>query len=390
MSADKATASSVGVSVRLKDVRKNYGHFKAVEGIDLDVAPGELFSIVGPSGSGKSTLLHLIAGFTAPSGGVLEIGGSVVNDIPSHKRSIGVIFQNYSLFPHMSAAENIAFPLELRKVRRDEVDQRVAEALELVQMEGANDKYPAQLSGGQQQRIAIARAIVFRPHLLLMDEPMSALDRQIRAGLQLEFKNLQRKLGVTMIYVTHDQQEAFTMSNRMAVLSGGRVVQVGTPSSVYEDPTSLVSARFLGENSSFHGEVTSFVDTGDGRRPVIRLANGYTTLGKATHLAEPRLGAVNLNIRSERVRVTTQLERGATGVGGVVLDIVYGGDRIRYFVDCPSVGVVVAALPLDRVADPLHAGAAVTVCWDPEDLSWFPSEDRAAEFEALAAVTGTA
>ena len=242
-------ASSGGQTLDLQSVRKTYGSIVALDRLSLSVRAGEFLSILGPSGSGKSTALMVIAGFEQPDSGQILLGDRILNQLPPYRRNVGVVFQRYALFPHMSVAQNIAYPLRQRGLGRDEIKTRVARALDLVKMQGFETRSTEQLSGGQQQRVAIARAIVFEPSVLLMDEPMSALDRKLRQHMQLELKLLQRELGATVVLVTHDQEEAMSMSDRVALLNGGRLQQVGSPSDLYERPANAFVADFIGRTN---------------------------------------------------------------------------------------------------------------------------------------------
>ena len=236
-------------AVEVRNIAKAYGTVNAIDNVSLSIAPGEFVALLGPSGSGKSTLLMMIAGFETPTCGDILVDGVRVNDRPAYKRGFGVVFQRYALFPHMSVADNVAYPLWRRGMRGAEVAAEVAKALELVALEGLADRLPAQLSGGQQQRVALARALVFKPPLLLMDEPLGALDRKLRQQLQLEIKQIHRQVGSTIIFVTHDQEEALSMADRVAVLERGRLQQFGTPRELYEKPASAFVADFIGETT---------------------------------------------------------------------------------------------------------------------------------------------
>ncbi|MER6945130.1 ABC transporter ATP-binding protein [Nonomuraea sp. NPDC000554] len=242
-------------TVDVRGVSKRYGEAVALDEVTLHVRAGEFMTLLGSSGSGKSTLLNVIAGFTEPTSGRVEVDGGDITGVPPYQRDLGMVFQHYALFPHMSVFENVAFPLRRRRVRGAALEQRVAEALEIVELGALRDRRPAQLSGGQQQRVALARAIVFQPRVLLMDEPLGALDKRLREQLQLEIKRLHRELGITFVFVTHDQEEALTMSDRIALLRDGRIVQVGTPSDLYERPESRYVAEFLGESNLLPGNV---------------------------------------------------------------------------------------------------------------------------------------
>src|SRR5476649_2007572 len=246
---DTVSSTGSGASVSLAGVEKRFDQVGAVRGISLTVGAGEVLTLLGPSGSGKTTTLMMIAGFETPTGGDIAIDGKSVVARPPHKRNIGMVFQNYALFPHLTVAENIGFPLRQRNITKAERAKLVGEALELVHLPGYGGRYPRQLSGGQQQRVALARAIVFKPRLLLMDEPLGALDKQLRENLQLEMRRLHADLGITFIYVTHDQEEALTMSDRIAVMNDGLVAQVGSPEDLYDRPCDRFVASFIGESN---------------------------------------------------------------------------------------------------------------------------------------------
>ena len=248
-------AGAIPPALAIRGVRKLFGEFPAVDGIDLEVRRGEFITLLGPSGSGKTTTLRMIAGFLTQDEGSIEIAGREMRRVPPYRRDVGMVFQNYALFPHMTAAQNVAFPLQMRDIPRPEQNERVAEALELVKLGSFGDRYPRQLSGGQQQRIALARAIVFRPRLLLMDEPLGALDKKLREVLQLEIMRISRQLEATVIYVTHDQEEALVMSDRIAIFDRGRIQQLGTGEDLYERPMSVFVADFVGESNMLRGRL---------------------------------------------------------------------------------------------------------------------------------------
>ena len=241
------SSRQAGAPVALRHIVKNFDNCRAIDDLSLDIEPGEFITFLGPSGSGKSTTLMMIAGFEQPTAGDILIGGSVVTHMPAYRRNIGMVFQNYALFPHLTVAENIGFPLKQRGVAKPEIREHVRRMLDLIQLSGYEARFPQQLSGGQQQRVAIARAIVFNPPVLLMDEPLSALDKQLREGLQLEIKRLHDRLGITFIYVTHDQKEALVMSDRVAVMNEGRIAQIGSPKALYDTPANRFVASFVGE-----------------------------------------------------------------------------------------------------------------------------------------------
>ena len=243
--------------VRFENVDKSYdGKQLVVKGLNLDIAEGEFVTMLGPSGSGKTTCLMMLAGFETPTNGQIYLDNKVISDIPPHKRGIGMVFQNYALFPHMTVYENLAFPLRVRKIPKDEADKKVDKALSMVSLQGFEARMPMQLSGGQQQRVAVARSLVFDPKLVLMDEPLGALDKNLRESMQYEIKHIHESIGVTVVYVTHDQTEALTMSNRIAVFNDGKVQQLSSPDELYEKPVNSFVAEFIGENNTFAGEVS--------------------------------------------------------------------------------------------------------------------------------------
>ena len=242
--------------VKFDKVDKSYdGKVLVVKDLNLDIAEGEFITMLGPSGSGKTTCLMMLAGFETPTNGEIYLDGNPISNIPPHKRGIGMVFQNYALFPHMTVYENLAFPLKVRKFSKDETDKKVEKALSMVSLSGFGSRMPGQLSGGQQQRVAVARALVFDPAVVLMDEPLGALDKNLRESMQYEIKHIHESIGVTVVYVTHDQSEALTMSNRIAVFNDGKVQQLSSPDKLYEEPVNSFVAEFIGENNTFQGEV---------------------------------------------------------------------------------------------------------------------------------------
>lgn len=283
----------------LVNLAKRYGEQTAVENVSLSIEPSEFVTFLGPSGSGKTTTLNMIAGFVDPTDGHILMDGNPIASLPPHRRNIGMVFQHYALFPHMSAFENVAFPLKQRKVGKAEIRERVTDALTLVRLEGLGGRYPRQLSGGQQQRVALARAIVFGPRILLMDEPLGALDKKLREWLQLEIKRIHRELGITFIYVTHDQEEALVLSDRIAVFSQGTVEQVGTAEELYERPATRFVAEFVGESNIFEGVVSDQV----GQPGYVTIRGGDLDL-LASSSAEMRRGQrAAIVVRPERMNV---------------------------------------------------------------------------------------
>jgi len=313
-------------AVELRGVSKSFGPVVAVHDVTLAVREGEFFALLGPSGCGKTTTLRLIAGFEQPTSGEIYIAGQPQREIPPYRRPVNTVFQNYALFPHMTVYENVAFGLQMQRVPRAEIRRRVEEALEMVRLPGLEDRRPRELSGGQQQRVALARALVNRPRVLLLDEPLGALDQKLRKAMQLELKALQHRVGITFIYVTHDQEEALTMSDRIAVMNQGRVLQVGTPEEVYERPADRFVADFIGETNLLEGLVTEV----QADRATVRV-NGTLTLqvGATEGIATGQ--AVAVAIRPEKIALHSQ-PPGPYAIPGVVHEVVYSGADIRYLV----------------------------------------------------------
>jgi spermidine/putrescine ABC transporter ATP-binding subunit len=321
-----------GAVVSLTGLEKDYGGVGAVRGVSLDIAAGEFLTLLGPSGSGKTTTLMMIAGFESPSLGDITIDGKSVVGVSPHRRNIGMVFQNYALFPHLTVADNIAFPLRQRGIGRTERTRMVGEALDLVRLPGYGARYPRQLSGGQQQRVALARAIVFNPRLLLMDEPLGALDKQLRESLQLEMRRLHADLGITFIYVTHDQEEALTMSDRIAVMNDGQIAQLGRPEDLYDRPCSRFVASFLGESNFLPGIVHGFQDED------IVVAECGGTMVRAVAPSRPARGEkVMLTMRPERMRFADGLSTPALNrMCATVTEAIFAGERCRYLLTAPD------------------------------------------------------
>jgi spermidine/putrescine transport system ATP-binding protein len=291
---------SDGNAIEIRDVVKKFGEVAAVDHVSLQIRDGEFFSMLGPSGCGKTTTLRMIAGFEYPTSGEIRIHGREMATTPPHQRPVNTVFQSYALFPHMTVAQNVAFGLEMKRLPRAEAGPRVQEALEMVRLGGFAERYPRQMSGGQQQRVALARALVNRPEVLLLDEPLGALDQKLRKEMQLELKSLQSRVGITFIFVTHDQEEALTMSDRIAVMSQGRVLQVGTPTEIYERPTCKFVADFIGETNFIDGTV---VENG-GNYATIATPEGLRLRGitpRPVQMGEP----ATLSIRPEKARLLT-------------------------------------------------------------------------------------
>ena len=313
------TWERAGGRVQLDGLAKRYGGFVAVSGIDLDISSGEFFSLLGPSGCGKTTTLRMIAGFERPSGGQVMLDGRDVSDVPPNKRNVNTVFQSYALFSHLTVAENVAFGLRFKKCSREETRTRVDQALSLVRLGEFRDRKPHQLSGGQQQRVALARALILKPSVLLLDEPLGALDAKLRKALQIELKVLQEKVGITFIYVTHDQEEALTMADRVAVMNEGRIEQVGSPRQVYEEPSSAYVADFLGVSNLLEAEAVGI--SPDGRCRV--MVGDFELLASCGHTSAR--GPVKVVVRPERVRVEAPRKGGENRLPGKIERIVYAG-----------------------------------------------------------------
>jgi putative spermidine/putrescine transport system ATP-binding protein len=311
--------------VRFQRVQKTYdGEHLVVRQLDLDIHRGEFLSLLGPSGSGKTTTLMMLAGFESPTSGEILLNGKQITGTPPHKRHFGMVFQNYALFPHLSVGQNVAYPLTVRKVPKDEQQRRVQRALDMVQLRGMTDRLPGQLSGGQQQRVALARALVFEPQLVLMDEPLGALDKQLREHMQIELKDLHRQLGVTFVYVTHDQSEALTMSDRVAVFNEGVIQQLDTVDRLYEMPSNRFVAGFVGDNTVLKGKLSRGGEHAEMTLPDGRVLSGLN-VGNAASGA-----AVEACIRPERVVLHRRPEtQGANMLAAEVARVIYFGDHLR-------------------------------------------------------------
>ncbi|MGO4727830.1 MULTISPECIES: ABC transporter ATP-binding protein [unclassified Inquilinus] len=348
-------------SLALARLSRSYGPIRAVDDVSLDIPSGEFLTLLGPSGSGKTTLLMMIAGFVAPTAGRIAVDGRDVTAMPPEKRNFGMVFQGYALFPHMTVAENIAYPLRVRGLGRAEIAAKVAAAIARVRLDGFDDRRPRQLSGGQQQRVAVARALVFDPDIVLFDEPLGALDRQLRAEMQLELKTLHRDLGATFILVTHDQDEALSMADRVAVMERGRLVQAGAPDELYERPRNRFVAEFLGKSNCLALRMSGR----DGA--LIRLESaGATVLHHGPET--PALGrAVLLALRPEKLRVSAQEPRElANRVPGRILDIAYLGATRQVVVETDAFGPLTATGFAWEAAADLGLGATAWVSWAPE------------------------
>jgi spermidine/putrescine ABC transporter ATP-binding subunit len=348
-------------TVAVTDAVKKYDAIAALDGVTMTFRDGEFFGLLGPSGSGKTTLLRAIAGFVTLDRGQVLIDGQDVGGVPVHARNIGMVFQNYALFPHMSVAENVAFGLEVRGRAREEVAQRVKEALAMVRLGGLELRKPKQLSGGQQQRVALARALVTRPKVLLLDEPLGALDKHLRQEMQVELRRIQRQVGITTIFVTHDQEEALTLSDRIAIFDSGRIIQEGAPMAVYERPVTKFAAGFLGEANFLQGRM---MGTEAGGLARIALDIG----GEAwCRLSSGQVGqTVLLALRPEKITLVTDGQSGINAVGGKVLDVVFSGNSTTYRI---AVGEQVMTLfRQNLVQGTVAPGTDVVLSWSPDHL----------------------
>ncbi|WP_198672163.1 ABC transporter ATP-binding protein [Pseudogemmobacter bohemicus] len=347
--------------IRFQKVTKDYGTVRVVENLDLDIARGEFVSLLGPSGSGKTTLLMMLAGFESVSGGAIILDGHKINDLPTHRRDMGVVFQNYALFPHMTIAKNVAFPLEMRGIPKAEVAGRVKKALDMVQLGALTDRLPGQLSGGQQQRVALARALVFEPRVVLMDEPLGALDKQLREQMQLDIRDLHHRLGLTIIFVTHDQDEALTMSDRIAVFNHGQIQQCASPREVYDHPSNRFVAEFIGETNLLEGTVSAV----QGEVITLELPGGtaFRSHGMPGFAAGDK---ALLSLRPERIDLFSEgaAPEGSNCLSGEVTDTVYQGDHLRVVVETGA-GRIIARI--NRKASEWANGARVTLGFRAQD-----------------------
>jgi len=359
-----ADTSSNDAFVEFERVQKSYdGETLVVKDLNLTMPKGEFLTMLGPSGSGKTTCLMMLAGFETATHGEIKLDGKPINNIPQHKRGIGMVFQNYALFPHMTINENLSFPLEVRKIGKSEREQKVKRALDMVEMGAFGGRRPAQLSGGQQQRIALARALVFEPELVLMDEPLGALDKQLREKMQFEITDLAHRLGITVVYVTHDQTEALTMSDRVAVFDDGRIQQIAPPDELYESPQNSFVAQFIGENNTLEGTVKELKEN----LAVVQLDDGE--LIDCMPVNVDKVGdRTKVSIRPERVEFQKdRLKEGAHLLKATVKEFIYMGDvfRTRLSVAGNDDFIIKSRNAPDQVR--LKPGEQIEIGWLPED-----------------------
>jgi spermidine/putrescine transport system ATP-binding protein len=348
-----AAPTATEYDIRLIGLTKCFDDVVAVDGISLDIDRGHFFALLGPSGCGKTTTLRMIGGFEEPTEGRIELGGVDVAPLPPYKRDVNTVFQSYALFPHLSIFENVAFGLRRRGVRKGEVQTRVIEALELVGLAGLERRKPRQLSGGQQQRIALARALVNRPRVLLLDEPLGALDLKLRKEMQLELKRIQHDVGITFVHVTHDQEEAMTMADRIVIMNSGRIEQLGTPSELYESPRTAFVASFLGVSNLLEGEVAG--------EDQVTLLDG-TLVRVPRERLKGRSGTIEIGVRPEKLRIGG--EEGNT-LSGIVTESAYIGVSTQYILETPA-GPVTVYMQNDRPGGQVATGERLTLSWSPE------------------------
>ncbi|SFJ38750.1 ABC transporter ATP-binding protein [Bradyrhizobium sp. cf659] len=356
----------MSASIEIAGVSKVYdGGVRAVDAVAMDIRQGEFFSLLGPSGCGKTTTLRMIAGFETPSAGAIRVDGADITHVPAHKRDMGMVFQNYALFPHRTVAENVAFGLRMRGLDKATIAAKVKAALAMVELSGLEDRRPAQLSGGQQQRVALARAIVIAPRVLLCDEPLGALDKKLRQQMQFELKQLQKKLGLTLVFVTHDQEEALAMSDRIAVMNGGRVEQVGTPTEIYNQPTTRFVADFIGDTNIFRGE----------RKTTSTVASALD-VGKGLILALPPTeaqgtGVLSVALRPEKIRLTPRADAApaaGSSAHGIVENTNFLGGAVLYRITLEGGHRVLVQQPNAGTSRLFVPGNGVTLDWTPADL----------------------
>jgi putative spermidine/putrescine transport system ATP-binding protein len=349
--------------VRFENVQKSYdGKSLVVKDLNLDVARGEFLTMLGPSGSGKTTTLMMLAGFEPATHGEIWLSGKPINKIPPHKRGIGMVFQNYALFPHMTVAENLAFPLQVRGMNKPDVEAKVQRALSMVELGSFGNRRPAQLSGGQQQRVAVARALVFDPELILMDEPLGALDKQLREQMQFEIKHIHRSLGVTVVYVTHDQTEALTMSDRVAVFNDGIVQQLSSAEALYDEPENSFVAQFIGENNRLSGQITGVA----GDLCDVKLDSGEHI--KARNIVGGASGKrTTISIRPERIEVDPDPKAYSNTLGAKISERVFLGDHIRLRMQVAGNSDFVVKVRHEAKREPARDATEIKIGWHPED-----------------------
>ena len=353
-----------GAPISLENLSKHFGKVVAVDDISLGIKSGEYMTFLGPSGSGKTTTLMMIAGFLIPSAGDIKLDDRTITTIPPYKRNVGMVFQNYALFPHMSIFENIAFPLQMRRTPKDEIKKRVGWALELVQLPGFENRRPSQLSGGQQQRIAVARALVFEPPVLLLDEPLGALDAKLREGMQIELKQLHNRIGATILYVTHDQEEALTLSDRIVVFKDGKIMQVGTPDDLYQMPQNRFVADFIGKTNFLTGKVQA----SEGKVCTVQLEDGILMRGPhRDSFAAPKSWAT-YSLRTENILIGDEITDTPNSYEATVEEFLYLGEFTKYHLRIGNTVELIAKSSNRLGRDILSPGSKIKVGWDINEL----------------------
>jgi len=364
---DMKNLSAIGTTddngLRLERLSKNFGEFIAVDDVNLHIRRGEFLTILGPSGSGKTTLLMIIAGFLEATTGDIQFDGLSIMSLRPEKRNFGMVFQGYALFPHMTVRQNIAYPLEVRKGARDEIVKRVDEMLELVQLETFGDRLPRQLSGGQQQRVALARALIFDPLVLLLDEPLGALDKKLRSNVQTQLKHLHRKVGKTFVYVTHDQEEALSMSDRVVIMNHGRVVQVGSPQELYERPSTVFASKFIGKSNILRGVVNQV----DGNEVLYAIADKYFQQ-LVSNEKFSKNDEIILALRPEKIKIARSkvASNEVNILVGRIIDITYFGSTISVNVETDSVGEFIVEVQAWNNQETLEEGQEISLTWSPD------------------------
>jgi len=349
--------------VRFDKVDKSYdGEVLVVKDLNLDVPKGEFLTMLGPSGSGKTTVLMMLAGFETPTSGEIYLDGEPISSIPPYKRGIGMVFQNYALFPHMTVKENLAFPLEVRKMQKSEIDEKVSKALSMVELQDFGNRMPLQLSGGQQQRVALARSLVFEPRLILMDEPLGALDKNLREQMQYEIKHIHERIGITVVYVTHDQAEALTMSNRIAVFDDGKIQQISSPDILYEKPENAFVAQFIGENNQLEGKVKSI----NGKMCVVETERGEKIQSMKINVNSVG-DASTVSLRPERVEINSSDSNFENSFDAKVKELIYLGDHIRTRVEVCGNDQFIVKVPNSYKGANLKEGVSVKLSWKASD-----------------------
>lgn len=371
----KASASILGEAVRFTGVTKHYGASVAVAGVDLDIRAGEFLTLLGASGSGKTTTLMMLAGFENPTSGEIFVAEKPITHVPPARRNIGMVFQSYALFPHMTVEQNVTFPLRMRNVSKADSAAAVKRVLEIVGLAHLAERYPRQLSGGQQQRVALARAIVFEPPVLLMDEPLGALDKHLRNHLQVEIRSIQQRLGLTVVYVTHDQEEALTMSDRICVMQNGRIVQLGSPEDLYDRPANTFVANFFGESNLLNARIRR-----NGQSAVAEVATGKVLpLPDGQMIADGE--SAHISVRPERIAVLlrgTDPTPTSISLEGTVAEAIFVGDHRRYSVHVDGVGKIAVKQPISASSAAHAPGEKVLLAWPREATRVFLEREAGA------------